>query len=174
MLHNATKLFAVVFTFASFSAGIVPANDAVRLDRESAKSWAMHRIAVLQAEAGEFQDAKHTVSQIDDTVPNSPADVTAVWFNNGEIVYHRLPAFASNRDLRQELPRVIHVTQIPAHVPAEVPQGLPTDYLAPDPQHGDLVAFSDECDSQGTRVTSRTYADGLTVIETPHAGKRVF
>jgi len=175
MLSNATKLFAVVLTFATFSGSILRADDAVRMERESAKAWAMHRIAVLQAAAGEFQDAKRTVSQIDDTIPTTPADVTAVRFNNGEIIYCPLPVpVTANRETWQESPRLIRVAQVRTRIPAKVPEGLPSDYLAADPEHGILVAFTDECDSQGTRVTSRTYADGLTVIETPHAGRRVF
>ena len=175
MFSNASKLFAVIFTLASFSVGIVRAEDTIRAEREAAKSWGLHRIAILQAQAGDFQDAKRTISQIDETGAPGSSDVTAVWFNNGEIVYDHLPAsIVLDRISQPELPRLIRVKQIPASVPAEVPAGLPADYLAPDPQHGDLLAFTDECDSRGTRVTSRTYADGLTVIETPQADKRVF
>ena len=52
-----------------------------------------------------------------------------------------------------------------------MPQGLPANYLAADPHHGAVVDFRDEYDSYGTRVTSRRYADGYSVIETPHAAK---
>jgi hypothetical protein len=36
-----------------------------------------------------------------------------------------------------------------------------------------LVDFTDDYDSRGTRVTSRKYADGHVVIETPRADSRV-
>lgn len=52
-------------------------------------------------------------------------------------------------------------------VPAEVPKGLPANYLAPHPKYGALIDFLDEYDSFGTRVTSRTYANGHVIIETP-------
>ena len=57
----------------------------------------------------------------------------------------------------------------PDHVPAAVPAGLPANYLAADPRHGAVIDFTDERDSGGTRMTSRKYADGYVVIETPRA-----
>jgi hypothetical protein len=34
------------------------------------------------------------------------------------------------------------------------------------------VISTDEYDASGTRVTSRKYADGVVVIETPHVGRK--
>jgi hypothetical protein len=58
------------------------------------------------------------------------------------------------------------------HVPATCPPGLRPDYLDPDPHHGAVVDFCDDHDSRGTRVTSRKYADGYVVIETPQPGRK--
>ena len=42
-------------------------------------------------------------------------------------------------------------------------------YVGVDARRGAVVAFTDEYDAHGTRVTSRRYADGSVVIETPHS-----
>ena len=55
----------------------------------------------------------------------------------------------------------------PDRAASQAPPGLPPEYLAADARHGAVVDFVDEYDSHGTRVTSRTYADGYVVIETP-------
>ena len=52
-----------------------------------------------------------------------------------------------------------------------LPADLPANYLDADQRHGAVVDFTDERDGYGTRVTSRKYADGYVVIETPRASR---
>jgi hypothetical protein len=145
--------------------------DRVWEGRDFAKTWGMHEIAVIQAAHHDVQGAKRTLTQIGDDGEKIPADVTGVCFCNGQIIYDHPPgrylasppyeAFSFDRDRTAD------------RVPSKSPPGLPSNYLAPDPRRGAVVAFVDECDSRGVRVTSRRYADGSVVIETPHpAGKR--
>jgi hypothetical protein len=179
-----TLCVAAIVSLVSLPAGRTFSQDWVRQDREVAKTWAMHRIAVIQAADGDVQGAKRTVSQIGDVIENGAVDVTAVWFVCGQPVYCR-PCCAQAGAVRPMLvaPPQPHGTLRfwegqPAprpdvragRVPSKVPSGLPADYLAADPRHGAVVDFSDDRDSQGTRITSRTYADGHAVIETPRQG----
>jgi hypothetical protein len=57
---------------------------------ESAKTWAMHKIAVIQAARGDVAGAKNTVAQIGYGGP--AGEVSGVWFINGQPVYDRPPA----------------------------------------------------------------------------------
>jgi len=123
-----------------------------------AKIWGMHRIAVIQAKAGDVLGAKKTLAQIGAGRPTATANVTGVWFCDGEPVYG--------------LPPAPFAPVIPCAATAQVPSDLPSNYLGRDARHGAIVNFTDECDAYGVRVTVREYADGYTVIETPHpAGK---
>lgn len=149
-------------------AGAAQAQDGTWEMREWAKTWAMHKIAVIQAAAGDVLGAKRTVSQIGDEGEGRASDVTAVWFCNGQPIYDHPPVSAcggncSTRTVWQSLNRERSADR----VPSQVPPGLPSNYFAPDPRHGTLVDFADESDSRGTRVTARRYADGYAVIETP-------
>jgi hypothetical protein len=145
----------------------------IRVDRAVARSWGLHRIAVIQAAQGDITGALNTIASIDDLdVVRGAGDVTGVCFCEGMPLYDHPPA-PGNANLftgpgSQVFPGRNHV---PDRVPATVPQGLPADYLAADPRHGAVVNFSDECDSYGTRVTSRRYADGYVVIDTPRSAK---
>jgi hypothetical protein len=149
---------------ALLSGGTVCAQDWIREGREAAMTWAMHRIAVIQAANGDVQGAKKTVSQIDEDGPKGPADVTGVWFCNGLPIYDHPPGSIGGSECGW---REITCDRVADHVPSEVPPGLPSNYFAPDPHHGAVVDFIDDYDSHGTRVTSRKYADGYAVIETP-------
>jgi hypothetical protein len=142
-------------------------HDRVWEGRDFAKTWGMHDIAVIQAEHGDPQGAKRTLSQIGDGGEKNPAEVTGVWFCCGRPVYDHPPA----RSLGswQYEPLLVARPGMAARVPAKAPPGLPSNYLAPDPRRGVVVDFVDERDSRGTRVTSRRYADGSVMIETPHA-----
>jgi hypothetical protein len=128
----------------------------VQQGRDFAKTWGMHQIAVIQAGDGDYQAAKRTLSQIGDDGEKIPADVTGVWFCNGLAIYDHPPG----RWLG------------PWPLAGLSPPGLPPNYLAPDPRRGAVVKFIDERDSRGTRVTSRTYANGSIVIETPQSNGR--
>ncbi len=144
------------------------AQDFVRYDQQVARSWTLHRIAVIQADRGDVVGAKNTVAEITELQCNpGPSEVTSVWFCNGMVMYDHPPAFAR----RPCEVRPIYRDLSPARVPAEVPQGLPANYLAADPHHGAVVDFRDEYDSYGTRATYRRYADGYAVIETPRSAK---
>ena len=165
--------------------GIVEAEDWIGVERQSARSWGMHRIAVHQAAGGDVQGAKRTLSQIDDYGPKRPSRVTVVSFWNRQPIcaYECQPAVHYDAVPARDLPlakspgwggRDTHGTQYflagdrPAdHLPSEFPVDLPLDYLDPDPRHGAVVDFADEYDGHGTRVTSRKYTDGHMVIETP-------
>ena len=147
--------------------GIAVGHDCVTAEKQSAQTWGMHRIAVLQAAAGDLQDAKHTLSQIDEE-PSAvfepslfdclPDDVGSLEQSPGWGGYD---ALGIQYFLAQDRPA--------DRVPIAVPAGLPADYLDPDPRHGAVVSFTDESDSRGTRVTSRRYADGHVMIDTPRA-----
>jgi hypothetical protein len=154
------------------SAGEVWAQDFVRYDQQAARSWTLHRIAVIQARYGDVTGAKNTVAQIiESQCPPGPSEVTSVWFCNGMVMYDHPPAFA--RQAYSVYPvQPIYRDLSPRSLPVETPQGLPANYLAADPRHGAIVDFRDEYDSSGTRVTARRYADGYVVIETPRPRKR--
>jgi hypothetical protein len=163
-------LAAVILLPVMLSAGTVRAQDCTREMREAAQAWAMSKIAVIQAAAGDVQGAKRTVSQIDEEGEKGPSDVIAVWFCNGQPIYNHPPRYAGwIRYDRQENGHPFSRDWSVNHVPSTVPPGLPANYLASDPRHGALANFTDEYDSYGTRVTSRKYADGYVVIETPYA-----
>jgi hypothetical protein len=156
-----------VLTAGVLAADAVWAQDFVRDDRQVARTWTLHRIAVIQAASGDVMGAKNTAAQINDPqCVRSSGEVTSVWFCNGTVFYDHLPGSAgrvgNGRDGSQ-----IYRDRSPDRVPAGVPSGLPTNYLAADPRHGAVVDFRDEYDSSGTRVTARRYADGQIVIETP-------
>jgi hypothetical protein len=153
--------------------GGVRAQNWIGEDREAAMTWAMHDIAVIQAAGGDVQGAKRTVSQIDEDGPPGPAEVTVVSFCNGLPIYDHLPgSIGGSGCARRESWRIIACDRIADHVPLEVPPGLPSNYLAPDRRHGAVVDFVDDYDSHGTRLTSRRYADGYVVIETPHTRQK--
>jgi hypothetical protein len=145
-------------------AGAVCAQDRVWENREMAATCAMHQIAVIQAAHGDVQGAKRTVSQITDEGERAASIVTVVRCINGQPVYYCPPAGCSCLAPAAFL----SWDRRPDRVPARVPLDLPSNYLDPDPRHGPVVDFSDDHDYRGTRVTSRTYADGYAVIETPH------
>ncbi len=67
--------------------------DYVGDDYESAKTWAMHKIAVIQAARGDVAGAKNTLAQIG--YRGNVGEVTGVWFLNGEPIYDRPPAGSS-------------------------------------------------------------------------------
>ena len=162
---------AAVVAGLSYSADAVWAQDFVRDDRQVARTWTLHRIAVIQAAGGDVQGAKNTIAEINDTDrPKRPSEVTSVWFCNGMAIYDHPPAFA-RRDCRDCAGTQYYRDRSPDYVPAKVPSGLPANYLAADPRHGAVVDFQDEYDSYGTRVTARRYADGYVVIETPRSAK---
>jgi hypothetical protein len=164
-------LTVAVLTAGVLSAGAVSAQDFVRYDQQFARSWTLHRIAVIQAANGDVTAAKNTVAEITESqCPPGPSEVTSVWFCNGTVMYDHPPAFA-RRPCNNWAPRPIYRDRSPYIVPAAVPQGLPTNYLAADPSHGAVIDFRDEYDSSGTRATYRRYADGYVVIETPHTAK---
>ncbi len=133
--------------------------------RDLAKTWGMHRIAVIQAKHGDVQGAKRTLSQIGDEGEKRPADVTAVWFCDGQPIYDHPPA-QSVRSLPYASPSFDRSPAV-HRAPAKAPPGLPANYLSPDPRRGAVVEWIDERDSRGVRVVSRRYADGSVVIETP-------
>jgi hypothetical protein len=142
--------------------------DFVGVDRQVARTWAMHRIAVIQAAEGDVNGALNTIAQINDPeVVRNSGDVTVVCFCNGIPLYDHLPAPPEWKLFDQPDTVIFDGRRTADHVPAAAPQGLPRNYLAADPRHGAVVNFSDEYDSRGRRVTSRRYADGYTVIETP-------
>ncbi|MEN6449170.1 MAG: hypothetical protein ABFC96_01640 [Thermoguttaceae bacterium] len=164
--------------------GGVRSQDSPAAFRDAAKTWGMYQIAVMQAARGRSQDAKHTLWQIDQRPPSCPSEVTGVWFSCGVPIYNLPPSplalyasakrpsepvcgtpasqMASSKQARRPAVAVATATRL-------TPVGLPTGYLAADPRHGAVVEFSDDRDSRGTRITSRKYADGYVVIETPRA-----
>jgi hypothetical protein len=164
---------AILFSLLAFlSNGDVPAvssQDRVLEEQKSAETWAMHIISVIQAEAGDIQGAKRTASQIteDDLGKKAPSDVTVVSFCNGCPIYSRRtetdPRLAS---IQYEV-FSYDPDRTSDSVPVKVPAGLPSNYLEKDPQHGEVIDFVDSRDINGKRVTSRRYADGSVVIETP-------
>jgi hypothetical protein len=178
-------LVAALSLFAVLPIDAVCAQDWVWADREAAKTWGMHRIAVIQAEAGDVQGAKRTISQISEEAPTGAANVTVVSFWNGQPIYECMstgsgcPSAAANSPSLENPGwggRDSHGTQhflardrAADRVPSKVSSDLPSNYLDPDPRHGAIVDFTDGCDSHGTRVTLRKYADGYAVIETPQA-----
>jgi hypothetical protein len=173
----------VLFAMAVLPIGVARGQNPTIAERETAKTWGMRDIAILQAEMGDFQGAKNTLSQIDENGPKRPARVTAVWPNNGRPVYRELSAEDAFPAIDQKSPGwgkrdangtlyFLACDRAPDSVPTSVPAGLPANYLDADPNHGMVVDFTDECDSHGTRVTARRYADGYAIIETPKSVAR--
>jgi hypothetical protein len=136
-----------------------------RGERETARTSALHNIAVIQASNGDVAGAKETVSQLVEGREPGSSEVTVVWFCNGTPIYDHPPKTAGWNNSGWE--GFFNHEPAADRVPSAVPPGLPGNYLAADPRHGVLVEFSDETDSRGTRVTSRKYADGYVAIETP-------
>ncbi|MCE5266655.1 MAG: hypothetical protein LLG00_02050, partial [Planctomycetaceae bacterium] len=159
---------------------------------------AFRDIAVTQAAMGYWQDAKHTLWQIDRRPPLCPSDVTGVWSYWGRPLYglrpmplimygagvppcapplppatacsYGQPSCAAPAPGRAEAVTPVAVSAGGSvKMPMTPPPGLPAGYFAADPHHGAVVDFTDDRDSRGTRITSRRYADGYVVIETPHA-----
>ena len=177
---------ALLLLMASVST--VRAEDSAQENREMAKARAMYAIAVTQAEAGDDLAAKRTVSQIGEKGEGGISDVVAVCCFDGQIFYdhppggcHSLaPALSSLASYRsgwggydsQGNQYFLNRDRADNRIPSKCPPGLRPDYLDPDPQHGALVDFTDDHDSRGTRITSRKYADGYVVIETPHPGHK--
>jgi len=163
------------------------APDWLRESREIAKIEARQHVAAIQAAQGDVMGAKMTIAQIDEDRESGPARVTAVRCFNGRAYYRELSDDAALPDclpcgycgsfVAVEGPIAVGYLEFrpersrrsagPNRVPAQVPAGLPSNYLAPDPRHGPVVNFVDETDAFGTRVTSRTYADGHLAIDTP-------
>jgi hypothetical protein len=155
---------------AALTTGTGSAQDDGRAMREWAQAWGLEQIALIQAAAGDVPGAKRTVAQIDEDFQKGESRVTLVTFREGRPIYYEPCApVGLSGCVRPASPGVI---KRPAHrtpIRADVVPGLPPNYLAADPRHGAVVDFTDEYDSRGTRVTSRTYADGAVVIETPAA-----
>jgi hypothetical protein len=152
-LGRRTALFSLAFlaVFASQSSAIeLPS---IQAERESAITWGMRDIAILQAGEGDMQSAKQTLSQIRQMPFGlSAADLKSPGWARRD-AFGSLYFFACDR---------------PAdHMPGKAPEGLPANYLDADPAHGPVVDFVDDSDGHGVRVTSRRYADGYAVIETP-------
>ena len=178
-------LAAAISWLAVLPAGAAQAQDWVWANRESAQTAAMHDIAVIQASIGDFQGAKRTVSQIGEEGEKMPAQVTVVSFCNGQPICCTSWASCGRQSPMAGAPARLtpgwgavdaHGTQYflaldraADRPPAKLPADLPASYLNPDPRHGPVVDFTDERDAYGTRVTSRKYADGYVVIETPRA-----
>ncbi len=59
-------------------------------EEESAQTWAMHKIAVIQAASGDPLGAKNTAAEIG--YQGAVGEVSGVWFLNGQPVYDRPPA----------------------------------------------------------------------------------
>lgn len=164
------SFFVVAFLLlAALPAGAAQAQDYARDIGETAKSWGMQMLGVIQAATGDVQQANQTLTQITANSNKSRSPVTVASFENSQSRSNQPRATIGNEigDLKNM--HCSYRDRIANYVPAEVPAGLPSNYLAADPRHGRLVDFTDESDSRGTRVTSRTYADGHVVIETPHA-----
>jgi hypothetical protein len=154
--------------------GFAAAQDIIRVDRSVARSWGLQQIALIQAAQGDIAGALNTIASINDPeVVRGAGDVTGVCFCGGVPFYDHPPAPADWFLFSQPGTEVFSARdRAPTRVPKTVPQGLPADYLAADPRHGAVVSFSDEYDSHGTRVTSRRYADGHIMIDTPRQKSR--
>ena len=145
-------LAAVLTLWAMIPAGTGRAQDGIQQLHQEAKTWARHRIAVIQAASGDVLGAKKTVWEIDEDAENRPAEVTAVWFCNGQPIYDHSPMFTGEcRCNCQQDPRFVArdraaVPAPPASVPPAARPSLPSNYLAPDPRHGAIVGFTDEYD----------------------------
>jgi hypothetical protein len=179
IVSRASVLLCLVIAAALVLPATASADDAasrqfMREGRDTVRAWTLQQIAAIQAAGGDFVAAQNTVARINDRDGNpGEADVTGVCFCNGVPLYDHppLPSGWSRSDLRASQVFLAD-NRASDRIPAAVPQGLPPNYLATDPRHGQLVNFSDECDSYGTRVTSRRYADGYVVIDTPRASKK--
>ena len=136
---------------------------------------------------GDDLAAKRTVLQIGEEHDSGPSDVVAVCCFDGQIFYDHPPGCRCPAPFSPRLGSYrfgwggfdsqgnqyfLNRDRAGDHVPSKCPPGLRRDYLDPDPHHGPLVDFSDEHDSRGTRITSRKYADGYVVIETPQPGRK--
>jgi hypothetical protein len=154
-------------------AGDPDSRNFIRVDRAVARSWGLHQIALIQAAQGDITGALNTIASIDDAdVVHGAGEVTSMGFCTGMPLYDRSLAPGNRSVFSGPGSQVFSGrSRVPDHVPATVPPGLPANYLAADPRHGALVNFSDERDSYGTRVTSRRYADGYIVIDTPRSSK---
>jgi hypothetical protein len=142
----------------------------IREQRELAETSALYAIAVIQAEQGDIQGAKRTASQINEGefAHTRPSEVTVVWFCEGCPIYDHPPGTMRQLPFR-ERDEAFREGSFPEVIPPgeKSPSGLPANYLKPDPIHGKVVDFVDSRDRQGKRITSRKYADGSIVIETP-------
>jgi hypothetical protein len=65
--------------------------DRVRESPESAQTWTLSKIAVIQAAYGDVMGAKNTVALIGDKHGTGDSKVTSVWIVNGQPVYDRPP-----------------------------------------------------------------------------------
>jgi len=164
-----TILLSLLALLANGDVPSASSRDCARAERESAETWAMHIISVIQAEAGDIQGAKKTASQIteEDVGKKAPSEVTVVWVCNGCPIYDHLPGSMRYLASRQYEVFSFNSPRTANPVPSKSPPGLPPNYLAADPRHGAVVDFDDSRDIHGKRVTSRRYADGSVVIETP-------
>lgn len=179
---------ALLLTFVLNAGTAAAQQDGMARERESAKAWAMTRIAEIQAAFGDVQGAKRTVTQIGQDGLKGTVDVTGVWFCNGEPLYDHpplgwdrggMPLPGGLKQSSENWPRIgadgvrpvsFDAVQRCDDVPLQIP-ALPAESLAADPRHGAVVEFTDEVDGHGTRVISRRYADGAVVIETPRTGR---
>ncbi len=182
-----SSVLAAVLLLMLLSVSTARAEDWVRGQRETAKVQAMYAIAVIQAQNGDDLAAKRTVLQIGEEHDIGPSDVVAVCCFDGQIFYDHPPGCRCPAPFSPRLGSYrfgwggfdsqgnqyfLNRDRAGDHVPSKCPPGLRRDYLDPDPHHGPVVDFSDEHDSRGTRITSRKYADGYVVIETPQPGRK--
>jgi hypothetical protein len=183
-----SPLVAAVLLLVALPVSSVRGEDWIRVNQEAAKACAMQAIAVIQAQNGDDMAAKRTVSQIGNESERGPSDVVAVCCFEGHIFYDHLPGSFSGPAPLPPAPAscrfgwggrdsqgnqyFLNRDRAADRVPAQCPPGLRPDYLDPDPHHGAVVDFADEHDSRGTRITSRKYADGYMVIETPQPGRK--
>jgi hypothetical protein len=171
------------------------ADDIVGEMREAAKIWGWQGIALIEAQNGKVRSALRIIDRIGNNAERCSPTVTVVSFCNGQPIY-RVVADAPARDCPDFRgrhgnavvgengtgPFTASATQYESVVdgnkngtssPSRPSPELPAEYFAPHPRHGELVDFAEQYDSHGTRVTSRKYADGHFIIETPHARPRV-
>jgi hypothetical protein len=91
---------ATLAWLAALATGSVQAQDWVWENREMARTWALHKIAVIQAADGNVMGAKTTLTQLDDMGEKGTARVTAVWFMNGQAIYGCPPACVQRPDIQ--------------------------------------------------------------------------
>lgn len=75
---------------ASVNSTVLAPPPVIGNEAESAKIWALHKTAVIQAASGDVTGAKNTAAQIADKGRNM-GPVTGVWFLGGRVVYNRPP-----------------------------------------------------------------------------------